>query len=574
MLPFALAGSLLLTLALRFWGLAFSATAPYARPDEELFIDTGFRYFDRIDPTERLKTGWPDGFFLITHWLQRLEAFALGLIWKPEINLGCLYAVNPVAVAVVPRAFSAVADSLACLFVGLIARRLAPAGLKRAALLFGVLALGCNYLAARDAHFAVSDSTLLLAITFALYAMVRALQGDPRWLIGAGAAAGAGFAIKYSAAGLVVPCLVAAVGCWSRAGGKKLPVLLWALAAIGAAVLAFLLLCPNSLTVPGVFWSGLLSHRERYDQNSVRAYLLDPSAELPPGWIFHFTVTLPAAFGVVGLLLALAGLVLTWRSDRWVAAALSASVVVFLLEVATVRVLFVRYAAPMLPALAVGLAVTLTQALSEARRRLTEWPAMALTIAVALVALGPPLLRTAQFDHLLSQPDTRDLASQWLVAQGPDATVFTQGMFVELHALEAQALTACEPVVPPWLFRRTPVLPGHYKDWQAFVDGGPSNWIKIAWEAQGRYLHGFGPPPESARFATLSLGVLGCGRYARLEGSPLDERCFVQEQVFSPGAPACGSYVDLFDSFYVPYSGFKGQERPGPEVRIYRNRCL
>jgi Dolichyl-phosphate-mannose-protein mannosyltransferase len=573
-LPVALAGSLLLTVVLRFWGLAFSSSAPYARPDEELFIDTGFRYFDQIDPTERLKTGWPDGFFLITHWLQRLEAFVLGIVWKPEINLGCLYAVNPGAVAVVPRGFSALADSVACLLVGLIARRLAPAGLKSAALLFGVLALGCNYLAARDAHFAVSDASLLLTITLTLYALVRALQEDPRWLIGAGAAAGAGFAIKYSAAGLFVPCLLAGIGCWVRARDNRRRVLVWALGAVGAALLAFVLLSPNVLTVPGAFWSGLLSHQARFNQGSIQGYLLDPSAELPLGWIFHLKVTLPVAFGMVGLLLAFTGLWLTWRSDRWIAAVLCSCVVVFFLEVATVRMLFVRYAAPMVPALTVGLALALTQGLGEARRR---WPgprALALTAILSLAALLPPALRTVQFDHILSQPDTRDLAGQWLVDQGPEATVVTQGMFVEIHALEAQALVACEPVVPPWLFRKVPVLPGHFKDWQAFVDGGPSNWVKIAWEAQGRYLSGFSPPPQSARFVTESQGVLECGRYARLESSPLDPRCFTVEKIFSPGALACGAYLDIFDSFYVPYSSFEGQQRPGPEVRIFRNRCL
>jgi hypothetical protein len=583
-LPVALAGSVLLAAVLRFWGLAFSSSAPYARPDEELFIDTGFRYFDQIDPTERLKTGWPDGFFLITHWLQRLEAFVLGIVWKPEINLGCLYAVNPGAVAVMPRGFSALADVAACLVVGLIARRLAPAGLKGAALVFGVLALGCNYLAARDAHFGVSDATLLLAITLTLYALVRALQEDPRWLLGAGAAAGAGFAIKYSAAGLLVPCVLAGIGCLRQARDRKVAVAAWALGAIGAAALAFVALSPNVLSVPGAFWSGLFLHTARFQQGSVAAYLLDPSTQFPPGWIFHFTVTLPVAFGVVGLLLALAGLGLTWRSDRpsdrqsarWIAAVLCSSVLAFLLEVATVRMLFVRYAAPMLPALAVGLAVSLTWAIERARRRWPERPDLvrAAVVVLALAALLPPVVRTVQFDHLLSQPDTRDLASQWLVAQGPEATVVTQGMFTEIHVLEAQALAACEPVVPPWLFHKVPVLPGHYKDWPAFVAGGPKDWIRIAWEAQGRYLSGFSPPPQSAQFATESQGVLECGRYARLESSPLDPRCFTVEKVFSPGALACGTYLDLFDSFYVPYSGFKGQERPGPEVRIFRNRCL
>jgi hypothetical protein len=572
--PLLVGASVLLALALRFWGLAFSATAPYGRPDEEGFIDTAFRYFDQPDPTERLRTGWPDGFYLIVHWLQRLEAFLLGIIWKPEINLGCLYAINPGAVAVFPRAFSALADTASCVFVGLIARRLAPEGVRRPAFLFGFLALGCNYLSARDAHFAVSDATLLFAISLTLYFLIRALQENPGWLVAAGAAAGAGFAVKYSAAGLAVPCLIGWVGCLFRAGTRKRSVWLFGLATVGAAALAFALLCPNALTVPGVFWSGLLGHHLRYTQGSIRGYLLDPTAQLPPGWLFHFTMTLPVAFGMVGFLVSVAGLGLAWRSGRWTAGVLWSLLVTFFLEIATVRMLFVRYAAPMLPAFAVGLALALTEALAVARRRWSERTALAITAALSLAALAPPALRTAQFDHILSQPDTRDLASAWLVAQGPEATVVTEGIFVELHALEEAAMVACQPVVPPWLYHRVPVLPGQYKDWQAFVDSGRSGWIKIANEAIGRYLFGFSPPPELGHYVTQAQGVLGCGRYARLEGGPLDPRCFTEEKVFSPGNLACGSYVDLFDSFYVPYAGFEGQDRPGPEVRIYRNRCL
>jgi hypothetical protein len=32
--------------------------------------------------------------------------------------------------------------------------------------------------------------------------------------------------------------------------------------------------------------------------------------------------------------------------------------------------------------------------------------------------------------------------------------------------------------------------------------------------------------------------------------------------------------MDLFDAFYVPYQGFKGQVLPGPRVQIYAHTCV
>jgi hypothetical protein len=49
--------------------------------------------------------------------------------------------------------------------------------------------------------------------------------------------------------------------------------------------------------------------------------------------------------------------------------------------------------------------------------------------------------------------------------------------------------------------------------------------------------------------------------------------CWEEMARFSPGTPLCSSVYDLFDQFYVPYAGFVGVERPGPQVTVYRNRC-
>jgi len=566
----AQAGATAFAAALRLWGIGFSATTPVGRPDEETFINDAFKFFGSApaqlaNGLNILRSGWPEGFFRIVHYLEWAEVTALRWFWKPEVNLGCVYAFDPIALSLPPRIFSALAATVACVLTGRIAGRLAPEPQRRPAQLLGTLSLGCCYLAARDAHFGVSDATLVLGITACLYFLLRALQGHPVWLMAAGACAGAALGIKYSAAPLAPLCGVATLGCLLRAYRRpgQLPrVLGFALASIFAAALGLELLSPRALTHFGEFWEGFNSQRVRYDPNFSRGFLLDPQAVLPPSWRFHLTQTLPAAFGWLGLALAPLGYFVAWRRDRGGAALVGLSTLLFFAEVAAVQSMFVRYASPTLPGLAVGLALVLTMLWAKARQEWDGPVGMGLGAAACALVLASPTLRTISLDRLLSRPDTREQAADWLLAQGPTATVVPQGPYTQVHALQAAAAPACQPVVPPRLFRPVPTLPGNNFDWAAAVRQGPEGWTAISNEGLSRYRPGMGLHAPSAAYVTQGRALLDCGKYGKLVGvEPLDA-CFTEAAVFSPGSPACGTSIDLFDSFYVPFDGFEGQLRP------------
>jgi hypothetical protein len=575
----AVAASLALAAGLRLWGIGFSATTPVGRPDEETFINDAFKFFGSApaqlaNGLNILRSGWPEGFFRIVHFLQWAEVTALRWFWKPEVNLACIYAFNPLAVGLLPRLFSALAGTLACALVGLLAGRLAPEALRRPAQLLGTLSLGCCYLAARDSHFGVSDATLVLGITACLYFLVRALQDHPAWLVAAGACAGAALGIKYSAAPLAPLCVLGALGCLVRGHGRRFTVLGLAAASLLAAAAGLELLSPRALTHFGEFWDGFNSQRVRYDPTFSRGFLLDPSAVLPPSWRFHLTLTLPAAFGWPGLALAPLGFLVAWRRDRWGAALLVGSALLFFSEVAAVQTLFVRYASPTLPALAVGLALALTQAWAGARQLARGPVGQGLGVSLCALILASPALRIVALDRLFSRADTREQAADWLLAQGPTATVVPQAPYTQVHALQAAATPACQPVVPPWLFRPVPTLPGNNFDWEAAVRQGPEQWTAISNEGLARYRPGMGLRAQNGGFVTQGRALLACGKPGKLTNvEPLDA-CFAEVAVFSPGSPACDTSIDLFDSFFVPFDGFEGQLRPGPEIRIYKNRCL
>jgi hypothetical protein len=253
------------------------------------------------------------------------------------------------------------------------------------------------------------------------------------------------------------------------------------------------------------------------------------------------------------------------RRDQSAALVVASAAFSFFVLIAPIRLLFVRYALPLCPALAVGVGVVLAWSLQRFGRA-----GAALCCAVLL---GPPLVRLVQLDLLLARPDTRDEASAYLIAHG--GPVVSQGAYAEhVHALEPGALAACSAALPEPLRRAVPVLPADTRDWGALVAAGRAGWPELANEALWRKI-GSHQDPRQARYVAQAVALLECGRRGKTgRARPLDPRCFSLAKTFSPGAPACGSYVDLFDSFFVPFSSFAGQERPGPEVLIFRNECF
>jgi hypothetical protein len=571
----AAAACLAISLLLRLWGIAFSPTAPRARPDEEVFVTKGLDYFDgrHAFDAEILHGGWPEGYYRIVHGLQWLQAEVLGWMWHRQVNLGCLYAVNPGAVELWPRVFSALADVAACLLVGLIVRRLARGSEQNVALPVGILALGLNYLAARDAHFAVTDSTMLLAICVCLYGAVHAVLDGPRFLVLAAVGVGAGFGVKYAAAPMVVVCAAAFFLCL-QAHETRRRTTLWAAAATFAGLLSFAVMSPNALLHARDFFEGLVGHRGRYTSGA-RSYLVDSEFHPSLGWHFYLREVMPTAFGWPGFILGIVGLVLLLRRERRAAVVLIVAALANFGTIAFVRAMFVRYAAPVLPPLAVGLGLSLAMAFAWFRQRLSWGPRLLAGCALIGVVFWSPVRLIVQLDRLLSAPDTRDLATEWLLKQGPNSPAVTQGWYSHVRLLEPESVEACRPVIPPWLWREVARLPAPAveSNWPDLVKAGKAGWGAIGHSAIDQST-GDSPGRPSARFVLDTGGLLPCGREGRHdEHAPLELPCYAPVSEIHPGSSTCNGYFDVYDAMWIPFRGFEGQTNPGPRIRIYENYC-
>jgi hypothetical protein len=577
----ALSAVVAVSAALRLWGIGYAPTAPLARPDEQAFILGALESFKGPRGPEILRSGWPEGFFRITEVLQWLEAGVLGVLSGKSINLGCLYALNPGALELPMRLWSVLIDLLSCALIGAIVRRVwrelgPPTGLPALGTLpfsLGFLALGANYLVLRDAHFGVSDATMLFGLTLCLYAGMRALLDGARFLPLMGLAAGTAFGVKYAAVPAAVTCAVAILGCIARESPARPRAWGFGVVAVLCALAGFWLTTPSAFSHPADFWAGFSGHRGERFTNHARIFLIDPTWAAPPAWRFYLFEVLPVSYGWLALSLSVLGLVGAARRGPWLGALLMGSALAGYGIIAGTSALFVRYAAPIIPSLAVGLGLTLTWCFA----RLGTAPALRLRPLLVLVGLGAiffsPLATATRFDRLLAAPDTRDLASRWLLEQPTGTTAIAEGWFAQVYLLHPAEAAACAAEVPRWLNPGVPTLAGvGPSNWAQFIALGSAGWADLAGDAMRRYIYGR-YRPEDADLVAGAYPLLPCDLRGRREVHALDPRCYELVRTFTPGRPTCESSLDMFDAFWVPFSGFHGQELPGPEIQIYRNHC-
>jgi 4-amino-4-deoxy-L-arabinose transferase-like glycosyltransferase len=246
------------------------------------------------------------------------------------------------------------------------------AGLVAAAVV-AVETIGVAY-----SHMAVTDIPMTALITVSLALLVT---GRLEW---AGVAAGLAASAKYPAVFLLVPLVVAGWRHWRRLA-----------VAIALAVLAFFATSPFVLVHPHQAWSDA-TRVQRLARDGWLGFEHDSWA------LFSFTGKLWGGLGPV-LVIAVAGLVLALRRHSRTDLILASFVLVYLVDLLTIRAHFDRYVLPLVPALAV-----------LAGRLRTLAP---LTVGLLIV----PLVWAIGDDARLTRTDTRAVASRWIVAHLPPA---------------------------------------------------------------------------------------------------------------------------------------------------------
>jgi hypothetical protein len=230
------------------------------------------------------------------------------------------------------------------------------------------------------------------------------------------------------------------------------------------------------------------------------------------------------------------------------------------------RLVFVRYAIPLIPFLCMGAALVVT---SLADRIARHWPGPRATALLGLGALtiaGPSASSVWKLDQLLSRTDTRVLIRGWIEAHVAPG----QGLYQSADRWSSVQL----PLSPGAIFSRYPGRENAEKRRvllrQAEGRGG-LGYDDWSWEGS-RFKRNGEPTTDLPEFILVPRSPL-----VAYSGAPEDLAALLAARyaptrsfVFNVWDPR--QVFDQQDAFYLPLGGLQGVERPGPNFRLYALR--
>ena len=427
------------------------------------------------------------------------------------------------------RGVSVLAGVLTVLMVYLAGKELFG---KRAGLL-GACLLTVSFLHVRNSHYATNDVLAVFFLSASFYYAVR-VYGDGRWqdYLMAGIAGGLGVSTKYNA-GVFVFAIVAA-HLMRTMSDRKLrfsPVAHLPLVAAGLFSLAsFVAGTPYSVLDQRGFLEGFLD-QVSYGAQGWAGQVVEPSYRL-------FLAALGQGFGVLPLLLGVAGFLVAVRESRFKGTLLLATPVAYYVFMSTQQLFFARFALPLLPFLSVAAGLALDRAMAAMPR---GRPAAGLGAVLIILAVAQPLWLSVQHDRLVGNEDTRLAASTWMAQNLPrTARVSMEGYAQPDPKFGWRGFEAEEVRI-------------HWPDTQDFEKE------VLGWGADYVVVSNFG-------YGSLQANGPADGLPAPYD--LLEER----GELVALIAPGRGNRELPYslDDMYTPFWRLDERERPGPTVRIYR----
>lgn len=407
-LGLGLVAVLLGAFGLRVWGIGHGLPFSYNIDEEGHFVPVAIGFFGHgFNPRYFLN---PPGFTELLYavyavWFGGREAVAKA------------YVDDPSQVFLIARVTVALLGTVSVWLLHLLGSRLFD---RRV----GLLAAGIGavaFLPVFYSHLALNDVPSMAPATLALLCAALVLRGGGRagglgWLLLGGLAVGLAAGTKYTA-GIVLLPLATAVLIRTRDERQNVA---HALAALALAALAtavgFLIANPHALLSFSEFRAGVGRQRELAGGDELaKLGLTQENGVLYYLWAFTW------GLGWIPALLALGGAVLSFFKERRVALLLLPTVVVYLAYMGTQDRYFGRWLLPLFPIACVLAAWFAVWLIEQAAAR---WPRAARPIAIVavLAIVGQGLVYVIHNDRVLSRPDTRGLAHDWMVENIPAGT--------------------------------------------------------------------------------------------------------------------------------------------------------
>ncbi|MBN1218123.1 MAG: glycosyltransferase family 39 protein [Anaerolineae bacterium] len=513
---------------LRIWGLDFGL--PYEfHPDEHQYVDAALRWYTTGEMETRFVN--PPLFtyvLVIAFWFW----FALTPFEPSPEFLTTIY--------FFARLWSAIFGMLTIALMSPLGKKLRG---QKIGLLSVILVTGL-FLPAREAHFAVNDTTVTFFVLLAIYFCLKVYRpGGLIYYLGAGAAIGLTTATKFTGALTLVTLIVthgfALINRPDFSGkmvfSPKAHRSLW----LGLLV-AFVTFVVVSAQV---IWQlpEFIKQMDTVAQlgvQGVRGVQLGPTT----GWQFYVDVfgwgIGWAMFGVV--LVVLSYVFFTRQSEGIILSIFSVVLFVFM---GAQKLFTARYLLPAIPPLvvltALGLAELQTHWLLWRRYQVVCWSLL------VIMFLAQPLINLIWFDYLLTLPNTQQIATDWFIGNFPEDTVVvkeTYSIFPDLVFLNNH-----------WPYKITTLDPfGPTRDGEDYYVSHKTQIIALSNFRFARIRED--PVVEEMRLKQLTF---------------LDEKASLIKE-FNPYRRA--DYADWFyqDELYGPASETLQRIYPGPLIKLYR----
>ena len=478
------------------------------------------------------------------------------------------YFIDPSRVYLAGRLLGALLGTASIYLVFLAGRQ---AGGVRAGLTSAAFLSVC-FLHVRDSHYLTVDVPAAFYLLLAAVLLLRFLRtGGAGWLAASALFSGIAVSTKYNAA--IVIAVFAGYLCarglahHRRSGpppgdGSGPPVSLRQAAAFAAVTAAAAALgTPYALLDFNSFAADVMSEREHFAAGH--------GLDLGRGWTYHAMATLPAALGWPLYAAALAGCVALFRAGG--APAMLVVAILFYYAVAGAgKTVFFRYMLPVVPFLCVAAACGLERLFAAARMR-AAW-----RTAVVLLVAAPSLYASVRLGILLQRTDTRLLAAEWIerhVPAGSRIAMVGSGFgYPRLHpgrewlrlqhedlrragfpakSLALQLKSRSYPPSPS--YHLLSVLPDNPHSLRTrLVDVSPAQLLDsgVRWVVTQTH-----PLPVSQVEPEFA-------RQLRRQGKAAAH--------FIPVQGSSRAAFEMTDAFFLPYAGFGGVDRPGPELTIYK----
>jgi hypothetical protein len=553
----------------RFWGIDFGLPHTMCRPDEEILVKKAYGFWSGdLNPHYFI---YPTLYMYLASGLYTIY-YIFGLVsghFTSLSDMKSLYWLDPSILFIINRCLSAFTGTMTVFIV----YRIAKSWFKEKTALVAAFFLSLAFLHVRDSHFGKTDiaMTLFIMCSFLFIIKCRHSTGIKNYVF-AGIFAGLAASTKY--AGIILLGPMALVHffnitdvrpvSWSNLIDRR--VVLFCL----SMIIAFLAGSPYTLLDYKSFLGGLTYNANHLTKGG------EVVIYLGRGWLRHLKYTLPYGLGWSLFCVSFIGLAIALKEDAKRALILFAFPLLYFIPAGWGVYVTVHYMIPLIPFFCIAGAICVVRMSDAFTKNATIRVKNTVTAIAAILIISPSLYSVIQFDKLIARKDNRLIATEWINQNIKGGASFFQHLLPSLELppllkdLEKKyAYNVVQGIDNRGLkigiddMRRRKLI--GYENWEHNFDG---NNLDI----QGMTYNNV---PKCTLPDYMVIGksplIYHSIPYKDTQKA-LQESYDLIKTFIAVDMDNKNQWYDLQDAFYVPFHGFDGVLRPGPNIYIYKRK--